>query len=319
MSNLDLLDKKILYELDLNARISANQLARKLNKSKETVNFRINRLIKNRIIKGFYTVFNTSKLGRYYSKFYIKFKNITPDKEKELFEYVSKQNHIAYLASVEGPYDCMILVMVKSALDMMSFQDSFMKLYGEYIQVKDSVTFLTTHRLNQRFLYQGKETKDWFYPIKLSNYKLDDIEKKILDIISTNARISLIDIAQKLRIDHKVVKYRLKKLEKDNIILTYTTSPNFDKLGLTFFQINISLKDTSVRREVIQFFNQSNKCLFAIELLGKYDILAEIHVSGSEELKKIIDNFRIKFIDKYNDYDVSTITKEYVVVWSPFL
>ena len=127
----------------------------------------------------------------------------------------------------------------------------------------------------------------------------------------------LIEIAEKLKIDHKVVKYRLKKLEKENIILAYVTSPNFNKLGLTFFQINISLKDSSIRKELIQFFNSTNKCLFAMELLGKYDVLAELHVKGSEELKKIIDEFRNKFVNKYHDYDISTITKEYVVVWGP--
>ncbi|MEK6942514.1 MAG: Lrp/AsnC family transcriptional regulator [Nanoarchaeota archaeon] len=318
MENLDLLDKKIMCSLDLNARISASQLAKKLNKSKETVNFRINRLIKNKVIKDFYTVFNTSKLGWYYVKFYIKFKNITPQKEQELFEYVSRQEHIAYLASIEGNYDCFILVMGKSSVDIINFQDNFMELYGEYIQEKDLVTFLTTHRINQRFLYEGKENKDWVYPIKLGNYELDGIEKQILAALSKNSRMPLIEIADKLKIDHKVVKYRLKKLEKDNIILAYVTSPNFDKLGLTFFQINISLKDSSAKKEIIRFFNSTNKCLFAIELLGKYDVLAEIHVSGSEELKKITDEFRIRFINQYNDYDVSTITKEYVMVWSPF-
>ena len=318
MEKLDLLDKKIMYELDLNARITASQLAKKLKKSKETINFRINRLIKNNYIKGFYTVFNTSKVGWYYIKFYIKFKNITPEKEKELFDYVSKQPHIAYLASVEGPYDCMILVMVKSALDMVKFQDNFMKLYGEYIQKKDLVTFLSTHRLNQRFLYEGKEKKDWHYPFELGDYKLDKTNKKILDIISTNARLPLIDMAKKIGVDHKVVKYRLKKLEKDKIIFAYVTSPNFDRLGLSFFQINISLRDPTIRKQVIQFFNNTNKCLFAMELLGKYDILTEIHVKDNKELKKIIDDFRIKFVNKYNDYDVSAITKEYVMVWSPF-
>jgi len=317
MHQLDLLDQKIMYELDLNARISASQLAKKLKKSKETVNFRINRLIKNEYIKGFYTVFNTSKLGWYYTKFYIKFKNITPEKERELYDYIQKQSHVAYLASVEGPYDCMLLIMVRSSADMIKFQDKFMKLYGEFIQEKDLVTFLTTHRINQRFLFEGSQKEDWFYPIEIKNYELDDIEKNILELISTNARMPLIEIAEKLKIDHKVVKYRLKKLEKENIILAYVTSPNFNKLGLTFFQINISLKDSSIRKGLIQFFNSTNKCLFAMELLGKYDVLAELHVKGSEELRKIIDEFRNKFVDKYNDYDISTITKEYVVVWGP--
>ena len=46
MKDLDLLDKKILYKLDLNARISVTKLAKELKKGKETINFRLNRLIK---------------------------------------------------------------------------------------------------------------------------------------------------------------------------------------------------------------------------------------------------------------------------------
>src|SRR3989344_3912360 len=264
MKDLDLLDKKILYKLDLNARISVTKLAKELKKGKETINFRLNKLIKKDTIRGFYTVFNTSKLGWYYTKFYIKFKNITPQKEKELFEYISTQPHVAYLASTEGPYDCMLLIMVKSTKDMIEFQDNFMKLYGDYIQEKDLVSFLTAHRFNQRFLFSGEERRDWFYPIELESYRLDEVEKGILDLISTKARISLIDIAKKLKIDHKVVKYRLKKLEKEGIILSYVTSLNFETLGLTFFQINISLKNSLARREIINFFNKTNKCLFAI-------------------------------------------------------
>ena len=317
---LDLLDKRIIYGLDLNARISSTRLAKKLRKSKDTVNFRINRLIKEGYIKGFYTVFNTSKLGWYYYKAYIKFKNITPEKEKELLNWISKQDHIAYLASIEGYYDCIFLVMVKNAKNMLDFLEPFMKIYGDYILEKEIVTFLTTHRINQRFLFEGKEKRDWCYPIILEDYKLDEINKKILNIISTNAKIPLVGIAKNLNVDHKIIKYRLSKLEKENIILAYVTSPNFDKLGLHFIQVNISLKNpsSSVKKSVINYFDDTNKCLFAIELLGKYDLTIEIHVENNEKLKKIIDGFREKFISVYNDYDISTINKEYVVVWGSF-
>jgi hypothetical protein len=53
-------------------------------------------------------------------------------------------------------------------------------------------------------------------------------------------------------------------------------------------------------------------------MLGKYDLVAEIHVQSEQELRGIIDGFREKFVGKYADYEVSTITKEYVVVWGPF-
>ena len=46
----------------------------------------------------------------------------------------------------------------KSSVDIINFQDNFMELYGSTSK-KDLVTFLTTHRINQRFLYEGKKIK----------------------------------------------------------------------------------------------------------------------------------------------------------------
>lgn len=318
MEELDMLDRRIMYELDLNSRISASKLAKKLQKSKETINFRIKRLLKDGFLKGFYTVFNTSKLGWHYCKFYIKFKNITPEKEKEFFDYVQKQFHIAYLASVEGYFDCILLVMVKSSKGVIDFLYPLMKLYGEYIQEKEMTIFLTTHRLNQKFLYAGEERSNLSYPIEIGNYKLDKINQAILNLLSENARIPLIELASKLSLDAAAVKYRLKKLENEEIILGYVTSPNFERLGLEFVQINISLREPQAKTAIIKYFDSTNSCLFALEMIGKYDLAVEVHVKNQEERKGIIDGFRRQFVKDYTDYDVSTITREYLVVWSPF-
>ena len=317
MTGLDLLDKKILYELDINARISASQLARKLKKSKETVNFRLNKLIKEGIIKGFYPITNTSKFGLYYYKVYLKFNNLTPEREKEIVEYVNRQKHIAFLATAEGFYDCIFVVMVRNADDMLKFMDPFMGKYGDFIQEKAILTLLSSHRFNLRFLFEGEIKKDAYYPISLGDYKLDKTDKAILSILKNNARTSLSDIAKQIGINPKIVAYRLRKLEKDNIILTYVTSIDFDKLGYRFVQVNLSLKDSSYRRKIIEYFTSTKKCLVAIELLGKYDLTIEVYVKSTEEIKDILNQFRKKFVEQYSYYDVSTITKEFRMVWGP--
>ena len=318
MEKLDLLDRKLMCELDLNARASASQLARKLRRSKETINFRINRLLREGCLKGFYTVFNTSKLGWFYVKAYLKFKDTTPQKEKEIFGYLGGTERVAYLASLEGKYDCILLVMVKSMAQADSSLSSFMKKYGEFVQEKDICIFLATHRLSQKFLYAGGKSADWSYPCELGGYQLDKTGEKLLGLLSSNARMPLSEIAKKAGVSPAIAKYRLRKLERDGIILAYATAPGFGKLGLQFLQVNISLRDPSARRSVVSYFDSTNKCLFAIEMMGKYDVLAEIHVQGGEESRRIIDGFREKFVGRYTDYDISTITKEYVVVWGPF-
>ena len=317
MAELDLLDRRIMYELDLDARISASQLARKVRKSKETVNFRLNRLLREGYLKGFYAVFNTSKLGWFYVKAYLKFKDTTPKKEAEIFEYLRTQPNISYLASVEGRYDCLLLVNVSQMARMDSFISAFMAKYGEFVQEKDMTIMLSVHRLNQKFLFAGKESRDWSYSYELGSYSLDATERKLLAELSSNARIPLLELAKKCGISPTAAAYRLRKLEHDGIILAYASSPNFDKLGLRFVQVNISLKDPAIRKQIISYFDATNKCLFAIEMLGKYDVLAEVHTQGEQELQKIINGFRERFVGKYADYDISTITKEYLVVWGP--
>lgn len=318
MVDLDNLDRRIMFELDLNCRASAAAIGKKLRRSKETVNFRIKRLIDEGFIKGFYTISNTSKLGRFYYKLYVKFKDTTPDKETEIFAYLQQQPHIAYLADVEGAYDCVLLVMVRGAKDMTDFLYPFMKKYGDYVLQKDLLLFLTTHRMNQRFLYAGKESKDWYYPVEIGSYTLDSLDRKILREISSNARLSLIELARKTGQEPQTIQYRLRKLEKEGIILAYVTSPNFDKLGFQFSQLNISLKEPTMKKQIIEYFRSTDKCWFAIEALGKYDLIVEMHVKNNDELRGIIDDFRKKFVGVYAGYDLLSINKEYVIVWTPF-
>lgn len=98
----------------------------------------------------------------------------------------------------------------------------------------------------------------------------------------------------------------------------HATSPNFAKLGLEFVQISISLKNPKKAREIISYFDNSRRCLFAIECFGKYDLIIEVHVEGRGQLNGIMDGFREKYSQECEDFDIATVTKEYLVVWGPF-
>ncbi|MEK6893551.1 MAG: Lrp/AsnC family transcriptional regulator [Nanoarchaeota archaeon] len=317
MERLDLLDKKIMYELDLNARASASQIARKIRSSKETINFRINRLIKEEYIKGFYTVFNTSKLGMYYYKTFLKFNRATPEIEEKIIEFIKNYNRCAYLGSCEGYYNVIFLIMVENARQFKEFLTEFKEKFGDYILEKEIHVVLSTHRLNQKFLYAGATSKHYFYQDKIEAYPLDNLDIKIMKLLSTNARMGLVKIGEELNVDSKVVKYRMRNLEKEGVIISYTTAPNFSKLGLEFIQLNFSVIDLKKIPSIIEFFDKTNKCLFALELLGKYDLTIEIHVENDKIFRQIMEKFKERFVNEYISYDVFNIYKEHVVVWLP--
>ena len=319
MHGLDLLDRKIMYELDLDARAPSSQIAKKLRKSKETVNFRINRLMKEGYLKGFYTLFSNSMLGLYYYKIFVKLRSISPSSAEDALRKISVMERVSYLASTDGYYDWVIVIMVRGTEEMESFMRAFLKYYGALVLEKEVVVFPTVHRFNARFLHAGSEERDWTYPVRLESYRLDGTDSRILKAITNDARASMTKIAKKAGIDQKTASYRLKKLEKDGVILSYVTAPDFEKLGLQFVQVNISLCDLATKKPVMEYFRSTNACLYALEAIGKFDLGVEIHVRGSDHLREILHSFREKFEGKYNFFDVATITREYTVIWGPFV
>ncbi|MFH1591079.1 MAG: winged helix-turn-helix transcriptional regulator [archaeon] len=314
---LDLLDRKIMYELDINARMSATAIGKKVRASKETVNYRLNRLLKQGYINGFYTVFDTAKLGFYYYKTFIKFHHTTPEIEKGIIEYLRVNPGCAYLGSCEGPYDALFLIMVRSAREFREFWQDFSGRFGEHILDKAIHTVLTTHRLNLKFLHRGESSMHSYYQDELGSYSVDAVDSQIMQLLSKDARMSLVEIGRRVDIDPQVVKYRIKKLEQDGIILSYTSSPNFSKLGLQFIQLNFSLKNLSTIPSIIEFFDRTNTCLYALELLGRYDLTIEIHVESDRAFRRIMDSFKKDFVDQYHDYDAYSVYREHLVVWLP--
>ena len=70
LQSLNQLDRKILYELDKNSRELSSKIAKKLNTSRQTIEYRIKNLSKRGIIESFNTAINTYKIGYKLYKFY---------------------------------------------------------------------------------------------------------------------------------------------------------------------------------------------------------------------------------------------------------
>ena len=82
MQHSNLKDKKLLYELDFQARLPLSSLARKIGLSKQGVEYKLHNLVKKRVIKGFYPVINVPKLGYLYCRLSFSMKNLTSKREQ---------------------------------------------------------------------------------------------------------------------------------------------------------------------------------------------------------------------------------------------
>src|SRR3989338_10003979 len=137
--NLDELDRKVLYHWEINARQSAAQIAKKTTSNKDTVNFRMKRLVERGIVTSSITEINTAKLGYNNIKVYLQFQNFNKKVEKEFFDYLLSLPQIGWVVSCSGRWDALFCFWAKSSHE---FYNEFVKIlrkFSKYILHKEVI------------------------------------------------------------------------------------------------------------------------------------------------------------------------------------
>jgi len=196
--DLDEFDKKILSALAFNARIPDAHIARSVGLSKQLVNYRIKRLEKNGIIKGYDIIIDHTKLGLKLYRIGMKTNNpkLVLDRFKGIRTF--------------GKFDVLIEKYVKDEYELKRFIDK-LKLYYKQIWVSlaTDIEFISNKKKVQ--IGQSKiET-------------IDELDEKIIDILRNNTRISISELKTKLNSTERIVRSRLKKLEDSKVIVAYRT------------------------------------------------------------------------------------------------
>jgi Lrp/AsnC family leucine-responsive transcriptional regulator len=317
-SKIDNYDKKILYEMDLNSRINVSALAKKVNLPKETVTYRLKKLIANGYIKNFYAIINVSSFGYRYYKISLKLRGAGSSIERELVEYIKGINTCCNLRVIEGHSDISFIAIHRTAIGLKKFLEELSRRYGKYIIEKNIQKIITSYKLSHRLLHNGEKAQKKFEHVEPPAGKFEDMDKKILKILSHFGRMKIIDIANKIKEEPAVVAYHIKRLENDGVIVGYSTALNFELFNFEFVEIDINLKHHGLINKIIDFFHDTNTCVFAYELIGNDDLSLELYVENDEHLRKILSLFKERFDDNYNSYRVSRIYEEHMSNWSPF-
>ncbi len=308
---MDLLDRKIIYELDIDARQSASAIAKKLSVAKETVNFRIKRLLQNKIIKGFSSLLDLSKIHCFFFKIFVKFKEIPPTRRKEILDFLATYPQMSQVLLLEGKYDVQLFFLAKENSDMMHFMEKMNAFCGKEIHEKQILIVNNLYRFNLKVLYHDKHDIKEIITAKSLEYTFDEVSWNVLKQVANNARIPVLDIAKNLNISSQLAQYHLKKLIKDKVIVSTHLSINYDALQMQHYHVTFQVNDHKILPWIIEFFNSKNKSIFATTMIGCYDGSAELIVSDNQELREIIDNLLENFADKINVLDIFLIYNEY--------
>lgn len=131
---------------------------------------------------------------------------------------------------------------------------------------------------------------------------MDKLDKKILEQLILNSRISVKRLAKNIESSREVVNYRINNLNKE-LIKKYTTQINYKRLGYKKHTCFIKFKGISLKEEeeIIKFLTNHELIMYLSPIIGKWNIAFDILAKDDAKLKNILDNinnFYSKYLDK---------------------
>lgn len=305
---IDLKDRKILYQLDLNCRQSNAQIGKKVGLSRKVVDYRIKRMEDAGIIRYYWTAIDTFILGYQVFRIYLKFQNITLKIKNDLINYFVNYKNSWAVITPKTPVDFVAIIWVNSVSEFYHLWNKIVEKYDDYFSFKNISNIVQVVAFDKSYLLSEKDEnieRPSLYEIKIADeiVKLDRIDYEILNELAIDARIPLIDLAKKLNCSSQNTKYRIDNLIKKGIIKAFRVYLNYSKIGLHFFSIDVYLKKHDQKNKIISYFKRKTCLEYYQNDIGWADIGFQVVLKNTDTLLELIDEFNDNFSDSIKKHE----------------
>src|SRR3989344_7198021 len=312
MIKLDLKDKKILYQLDLDCRQTNTEIGRKVGLSKQVVGFRIQRLLEQQAILKFYAVIDISKLGFTVHKNFLRLQNMNKEKEQEFFEYARNNPNVVWATSCDGKYDFIFSTWAEDVEYLNNVLKELNSRFGQFIYDRQTATILKGQYFSREYLIKKKRStisSSSSFGAVPHKVKVDDTDWKILLALGEDARMSAVDIAAKAEISADAVSNRIRKLEKSGVLQRYMIVLNEQVVPYLHYKVLLSLKNNSdsIEHTLISYCSTYNSIVYIVKALGQWDFELDLEVESVEQFREAMMDLKNQFQNDLKDYSTLSI------------
>jgi len=293
---MNLSEKKILSILEMDCRMPANQIAKKLKISTQGVIKIINRLIDRKVIRKFNTKINYSRMGYRLYTVHIKLAKRDNQAVKKIISVIKKYETCVWHIFCEGEYDLLLSFSIKEEKEKEEISKLLDKLSFVILE-KDISVVLTAYEINKSFTEKKQLKIFQTFDHKSEREDLNEKEIKLIEILRKNSRDTILNIAEKLKLNPRSTIALMKKLQKKEVISGHKTKIDMAALGhhpcialVTVNKLNSSQFDSFVN-----YCERTPGVHYFLHQLGKYDFELTFDVENIQRFYEIVQDIRDKF------------------------
>lgn len=309
---MNLIDKKILTLLDENSRRPSSEIAKKLKLSRQVVEYRINKLVKDKVILNFTSIIDPTKFVNNIWHVYLKLQNLTISKEKEIVNYLTNNKEIWWVAKCQGEWDLVYSIVGDDIIKFDKINTDFKSKYHKYINEQTITSFIKADHFPRGY-FLNKPTKKQNFIGKRKTIKIDEKDISILKILATNSRMPSTKIAEKTNFTARQVIYRIKELEKRGVIKSYNLHLNFRKLKYDYYKVCFYTQNftESSENSILSWCETCPNVLYYVKKISPWTFELEFETEDYKQLNKILQDLRNQFGTVIKRTETTLILEEF--------
>ncbi|MBU1111184.1 MAG: Lrp/AsnC family transcriptional regulator [archaeon] len=321
MARIDTKDKKILHELDMNARMPLTELARKVGLSRQVVEYRIKRMQKENIIFGAIAIFDSVVVGFNWYRVAFRLLNVTKEQKDAFLLFLKDHNHINWLGEVGGNWDLVMNFICKDNFEFNSIFEEIISKYGQFIRDYEVLIYVNVYDLQRKYILENKgERKTFHHEMKYNSIiHLDQLDKSIISELSKNSLISNIELGQKLNVAGNTIKNRINEMKKSKLLLGFRLFINPSSFGYKSHMLFLEITRLNLvqEKQLYNYLKTIPNITFIVKHIGKWRIGMEIETKDEKDFQDIFVDIRGKFSEIITNFESFPIFKDYVINYFP--
>lgn len=308
---LDNIDKELLRLLDNDSRLSIAELAKQLSVTRDQIAYRMTNFDSNNLITRYTVTFNPYKLGLTLYKMYLTLEQGGKHAGK-IINYLKELPGVFWISEGDGRWDLLFGVYAYSPYQFAEVQDRLIENFSTYISTFDTYTLIEGYFYPRKYLGKNKN-RSYMLGGKHSNIRLDEIDQKLLYLLTQNSRKPLTAIAEETGASATSITNRLKKLYELEIITGSCIDLNISKINYEIYKAQLNLKSYDKFKELNNFCKNHPNVIYLIRQLGESKVEIEVEAENFEHYQAIINEFRSKLVTSIRTIKM----KNSIYLWLP--
>jgi Lrp/AsnC family transcriptional regulator, leucine-responsive regulatory protein len=312
---LDRKDKQILSYLSENSRVPLTQLQKIVQLSRDSINYRMKKLMRENVIIKFFPIIDLKRFGFFTFHTFLLIDERNKERNREFIEYLVSLPYVKNVIEYSDIWDLEIVTVAKNVWDYDRKFNEITSKYHDIILEKDKIQIIKGYNsihLPYQFYNEAKHT------FKLDNksakdVNLDETDMKILSLLCTDSRIPLHNISGQVGLTSEAVSYRMKKMWDANVIRKYSCVINLSALGFNWFTFMIQTKTFDIEwdKKIKRFVMGHPYIIRAVKTIGRWDFLFYIVAESPKAFHTTAKEIKHEFSDIIRTHDTLLTYKEY--------